>query len=65
MALTKRVRLVTAYITTSTTALVGALNVLGVTHLTGDQVGACGVVSGIVLGGVVVVTQAITGTDEG
>lgn len=63
-SVTKRVRAVAAYIATSITALVGAINVLGWTNLTGDQIGAVSVIAGILVGLVVIITAAITGELE-
>lgn len=64
MNLTKRVRLVTAYIGSTVTGVVGALVVLGAVDLTGEQVGAVSLIASAGLGLAVVVTQAVTGTEE-
>ena len=65
MTITKRVRLVTAYIGSTVTGVVGALVVLGAVDLTGEQVGAVSLIASAGLGLAVVVTQAVTGTEEG
>lgn len=65
MPLVKRVRLVRAYIASSVTGVVGALVVLGALDLSGEQVGAVALITGVALGLVEVVTQAVTGTEEG
>lgn len=64
MPLVKRVRLVTAYVGSTVTGVVGALVVLGAVDLTGEQVGAVSLIASAGLGLAVVVTQAVTGTEE-